>query len=361
MTKDEWLSIGYTNHVIEDVPSDDSVRFSVVYAQWFVMKMHKIKRQSLDRIEVTYNKYYLGSELESMFVHAIDKKVVASFLNNIVVNYAVTYKELGRIWQIVNNVLVYAHDMEIGYCPLVDWGFVKRSLFVNDFVKPFKCEYMISDSDRVAIFRGVLDDNIYPLKRSACILLLMNFSLGLRIGELASLRFSDFDLEYKVVRIYKNEVKYFPRDDKGVRSGPLVYEVVDSVKTDSSFRVLPLTEECIYLYNLIVEYHKTMGYDSKYLCYDGTDVIMTRSLERTLSRLCVLLDISHINSHRIRKTYASLLHNNGVPTRVITDLCGHKDMETTEKCYILTYEGGYSAYMERINYALNNYIDRGVK
>ena len=152
MTKDEWLSIGYTNHVIEDVPSDDSVRFSVVYAQWFVMKMHKIKRQSLDRIEVTYNKYYLGSELESMFVHAIDKKVVALFLNNIVVNYAVTYKELGRIWQIVNNVLVYAHDMEIGYCPLVDWGFVKRSLFVNDVVKPFKCEYMISDSDRAAIF-----------------------------------------------------------------------------------------------------------------------------------------------------------------------------------------------------------------
>ena len=38
MTKDEWLSIGYSNHVIEDVPSDASVRFSVVYAQWFVMK-----------------------------------------------------------------------------------------------------------------------------------------------------------------------------------------------------------------------------------------------------------------------------------------------------------------------------------
>ena len=45
------------------------------------------------------------------------------------------------------------------------------------------------------------------------------------------------------------------------------------------------------------------------------------------------------------------------------DKCHHFDetMDTTEKCYILTYEGGYSAYMERINYALNNYIDRGVK
>lgn len=361
MTKDEWLAIGYSNHVIEDVPVECCVRFSAVYSQWFVMKMHKIKRQSLDRIEVTYNKYYLGSDFESMFVNHIDKKVIAAFINNIVVNYAVTYKELGRIYQIVNNVLVYAHDMEIGYCQLVDWGFVKRSLFVSDVVKPFKNEFIISDSDRQKLFKGVIDDNIYPLKRSACLLLLMNFSLGLRIGELASLRFSDFDLEYKVVRIYKTEVKYFPRDERGVRSGRMIYDVVDNVKTDSSFRVLPLTEECIYLYSLIADYHKSMNYSSKYLCFDGTETIMTRSLERTLSRLCVLLGINHINSHRIRKTYASLLHNNGVPTRVITDLCGHADMETTEKCYILTYEGGYSAYMERINYALNNYIDRGVK
>lgn len=353
MTRDEWLFIGYDKNIIEDVPVDSCVSFSSVYMQWFCMKMHKIKRQSVDRIEVTYNKYYSGTEFDSMYVHNIDKSAVSCFLNNIIVNGSITYKELGRIMQIVNNVLVYAYDMSVGYAQLIDWGFVKRSLFSNEIVKNVKQEYIISKTDRQILFNGVLNDNIYPLKRSACLLLLMNFYLGLRIGELASLRFSDFDIQYKVVRIYKTEVEYFPRDETGARAGSMIYEVVEDVKTEKSFRVLPLTDECIYIYNLIKEYHLSMNYNSAYLCYDGADTIMVRSLERTLSRLCELLGISPINSHRIRKTYASLLHMNGIPTRVITDLCGHSDMETTEKCYILNYEAGYSAYMPRIDYALS--------
>ena len=353
MTREEWLAIGYDKNIIEDVPPDSCVSFSNVYMQWFCMKMHKIKKQSVDRIEVTYNKYYAGTEFNSMYIHNIDKNTVSCFLNNIIVNGTITYKELGRIMQIVNNVLVYAHDMCVGYVQLIDWGFVKRSLFSGEIIKSSKREYIISKTDRQILFNGVLNDNIYPLKRSACLLLLMNFYLGLRIGELASLRFSDFDTEYKVVRIYKTEVKYFPRDETGARSGSMVYEVVEDVKTEKSFRVLPLTDECIYLYSLIKEYHSSMNYNSIYLCYDGTDTIMVRSLERTLLRLCALLGISPINSHRIRKTFASLLHMNGVPTRVITDLCGHSDMETTEKCYILSYEAGYSMYMSRIDYALS--------
>lgn len=356
MTRDEWLSIGYDKHIIEDVPPDSCVSFCDVYKQWFVMKMHKIKADSLDRIEVTYNKYYRGSALAGTYVHQINDNVVCDFLNSAVVNNSVNYKEFGRIWQIINNVLVYARDMSVGFAQLIDWGFVKRYIYNCDIVKKERKEFMISDTDRRILFNGVLVDNVYPLKRSASLLLLMNFYLGLRIGELASLKFCDFDVNNKVLKIYKTEIKYFPRDEAGERSGSLVYDVVEDVKTRTSFRVMPLTDECISIYKLLCEHHKAMGYDSEYLCYDGTDTIMSRSLDRTLTRLCQVLGISHINSHRIRKTYASLLHMNGVPTRVITDLCGHSDMETTEKCYILNYEAGYSAYMKRINYALSNDI-----
>ena len=356
MTKEEWLAIGYDKRIIEDLPDESCVSFMAVYKQWFVMKMHKIKADSLDRIEVTYNRYYRGAALVEMPVHLIDKDVVCAFLNSVIVNNSINQKEFGRIWQIVNNVLVYAHDMSVGYAQLIDWGFVKRYVYNCDIVKNERIEYMIPDSDRRILFHAVLVDNIYPLKRSACLLLLMNFYLGLRIGELASLKFCDFDINNKVVKIYKTEIKYFPRDNAGERAGSIVYDVIEDVKTRTSFRVMPLTDECISIYKMICAHHKEKGYSSEFLCYDGADTIMTRSLERTLTRLCELLGISHINSHKIRKTFASLLHVNGVPTRVITDLCGHSDMETTEKCYILNYEAGYSAYMGRISYALSNEV-----
>lgn len=57
MTKDEWLSIGYSNHVIEDVPSDASVRFSVVYAQWYILTYEGGYSAYMERINYALNNY----------------------------------------------------------------------------------------------------------------------------------------------------------------------------------------------------------------------------------------------------------------------------------------------------------------
>lgn len=353
MTREEWLSIGYDKHIIEDVPQDDVLSFSQLYCLWFKMKMARVRGSTLDRIEVTYNRYYRDTDFAGLSVPTIDGAVVCRFLNSVIVNCGVTRKEFERIYQIVNNVLTYGHDMGYGYCSLIDWGYVKRFCSSSKFCDNAASECMISASERYALFSAVLYDNVYPAKRSACLMLLMNFYLGLRIGELASLRFSDFDVAAKLVFVRKNQVKYYNRDVEGCRVGSIVYEVVDELKTVNSKRVVPLTDECISLYRLLVEHHKHMGYDSEYLCYDGSDVIMMRSLERTLSRLCSLCSIQHLKSHKIRKTYASLLHMGGVPTRVITDLCGHSDMETTERCYILNSSEAYNPYLNLIANALS--------
>lgn len=39
-------------------------------------------------------------------------------------------------------------------------------------------------------------------------------------------------------------------------------------------------------------------------------------------------------SHKIRKTYGSTLHRNGVPLVIIKDELGHSDIRTTERHYI---------------------------
>lgn len=59
MLESEWLAMGYKNGIITDVPLDKQVLFKNVYTGWFRMKINTIKSQSVDRIECTYNKYYL--------------------------------------------------------------------------------------------------------------------------------------------------------------------------------------------------------------------------------------------------------------------------------------------------------------
>lgn len=50
---------------------------------------------------------------------------------------------------------------------------------------------------------------------------------------------------------------------------------------------------------------------------------------------------------------ASTLHDNGVPTRVISDLMGHSLLSTTENCYILSRSDNYTN--------VYNYMQDGLK
>lgn len=113
----EWLEIGYDKGIIDEIPVDSYVSFASAYSKWFSSKMNTIKPQSLDRIEVTYNKYLKGSEFENMPIHTVDEKAIYTFLNNVIITYGnINKKEYDRIYQIVNNVMYYAFDIDIGYC-----------------------------------------------------------------------------------------------------------------------------------------------------------------------------------------------------------------------------------------------------
>lgn len=246
----------------------------------------------------------------------------------------------------------YAYDLSLGYANLLNWSFIKRMVFDNELDKRYSKEYMVSSADRQLIYKEVVSNNIYSEKRSASLALVLNFYLGLRVGELAALKFKDFDLNNKILKVERTQVKYFPRNENGERSNTMIYAIVSDLKTENAFRYVPLTDECIRLYQFIKEHHQTRGYKSEYICYDGKDTILERSVSRTLTRLCVLCGVEHINSHRIRKTYASSLHNQNIPTRIIADLMGHADTSTTEKIYILGYED-INIYRGQIENALS--------
>lgn len=352
MTREEWLDIGYDKRII-DMEDYTQVMFKDVYVQWFLMKLKAIKEQSCDRIEVCYNRYYKDTDFVEMYVSKITENDIVQFLNGCIVKSGcMTYKEFRRLIQIVNNVLVYAKDLKIGGARLYDWDLVKRYLPISSLDSGMKKEFAVSASDVAKIIDLVVNYKIYPVKQSACLCLCLNFYLGLRIGELASLTFRDFDLERNIVKVYKTESKFYNRDEDGSKIGSMVYRVVDDTKTIYSVREVPLLPEAVYIFEKIKAHHKNSGYDSPFIAYDGADTILVRSLDRTLRRLCQLCDVPYFNSHEIRKTFATMLHFNGVPTRVISDLLGHSEISTTENSYILSYSKNYDSILGYMKGAL---------
>lgn len=363
MTRGEWLDIGYDKGII-DTEDYALIKFKDIYAQWFLMKLKAIKEQSCDRIEVCYNRYYVDSDFVEMYVSKITEEDIVQFLNSRILKAGnMTYKEFRRMLQIVNNVLVYAKDLKLGGARLYDWDLIKRYLPIASLDSGMKKEFAVPVSDVAKLIDLVVNYKIYPVKHSACLCLCLNFYLGLRIGELASLTFHDFDLDRNVVKVYKTESKFYNRSEDGSKIGTMVYRVVDDVKTVYSVREVPLMPEALFILEKIRQYHKNCNYDSPFLAYDGADTVLSRSLDRTLRRLCQLCDIPYFNSHQIRKTFATTLHFNGVPTRVISDLLGHSEIATTENNYILSYSGNYEKIREymvgALRYSYSGNRERG--
>lgn len=352
MTRQEWIDIGYEKNIIE-LEEFEKVKFEEVYKQWFQMKLRCIKNQSCDRIEVTYNRYYADTAFIEKCISNITETDIVDFLTGCIVKSGdMSYKEFGRCLQIVNNVLVYAKDLKLGGACLYDWDKIKRYLPLDSLDSGIKAEFAVKPVDVQKLMDLVINYKIYYIKQSACLCLCMNFYLGLRIGELASLTFRDFDFDRNVVRIYKTESKFYNRTEDGSKLGTMVYRVVDNCKTVYSVREVPIMPEVKCIYEKIVEHHKLNKYDSPYLAYDGKDTILVRSLDRTLRRLCLLCDMEYFNSHAIRKTFATMLHFNGVPTRAISDLMGHSEIGTTENSYILSYANSYENYYDYMRGAL---------
>lgn len=342
MKKDDWLNIGYQNGLI-DLDEIEKITFSEVYKNWFNTKRTKNRPSTLDRIECTWNRYFKNSTFIERYTSSITEKDIIDYINmTATCNGTLSKKDMERIYQILHAVLIYARDMDYKGMKLLDWDVIKRNIPKDKIYREQNIETALSNTTVKTLLEAVLITNIYPLKRSAALALCLNFYLGLRIGELAALRFTDFDLERKTVTISRSDIKTYERNTDGIR-GDLTYTTADT-KTLHAHRTIPLLPEAIYIYELIKMHHKACGYNNPLLVYDGTDTIRIRSLDRTLRRICTLCNIPHFNTHLIRKTFSTHLHYANVPTRVIADLMGHADIKTTENSYILSYSDTYRMY-----------------
>lgn len=357
MTEQEWISNGYAMGVVEP-DYIDMVTFHDMYRQWFHMKCRKVKPETVDRIECTFNRWFLS---ERRFLDTpcakMDETYLVEWLTGVIIRAGnVTGREFDRIYQIIYGVLLYARDMDVKGVKLMDWAKIKRYMPNEHIIRKNKQEVAIPRKDIDALFKAVLVENIYPLKKSASLCLLANFYMGLRIGELAALEWRNVDLNRRCVHIDKTTVKYFERDENMERCAGMKYRAVEGTKTLTSVRDIPLCDEAVYLLGLLREHHDQMHYESEYLAYDGTPTILDRSLDRTLRRLCKLCDIPIYNTHKIRKTFATYLHDSRVPIKTVSALLGHADVTTTAQFYIKTdYES--EAVLGEISDALKVMVD----
>ena len=92
----------------------------------------------------------------------------------------------------------------------------------------------------------------------------------------------------------------------------------------------------------------------------GTSISPNNVLRRHVFRACTRLGLPRATWLTFRRTYASWSHDKGVPGKVVAQLMGHANVDTTLDVYTQVLDGSVREAVERVGNRLNE-IERSAK
>jgi len=144
---------------------------------------------------------------------------------------------------------------------------------------------------------------------------------GVRIGELLALTWDSVDLKKGLLHINKSCYD--------TNNGERYMRVIDTPKTKSSIRVIPLPKQLIPL----LKKQKNISNCNNVVSYKNKPIFV-RSYQRTFELLLKKLGIAHKGFHSLRHTFATRALECGMDVKTLSELLGHKNATVTLNRYV---------------------------
>ncbi len=203
--------------------------------------------------------------------------------------------------------------------------------------KPYKrkkARVTVLNKEELRVFLEKASENHWYLE------ILLGLFMGLRKGEIAGLKYADFNLSQKTLTISR-QITSNPIVPKG--QGKIAeYQVIEKPpKTPNSFRTLKVPDaimEEVIARKALNDFRKErMGeayIDQDYIsCGENGLPHATASFNTALTKLCRRAGLPHLTVHSLRHMYASILTEQGVPLIKVSALLGHSSLNTTFEYY----------------------------
>ena len=145
---------------------------------------------------------------------------------------------------------------------------------------------------------------------------------GIRVGELVTLSFNDFD-NNTCFHVGHTETRYKV-------DGKNHFEIADLPKTEKGIRRVFIPED----YSWIIGKLRTQLPFAHYICTNEEGERMnTECIRKRLYRCCDKAGISRKSPHKGRKTFCSIILDAGFDKNLVESLMGHTDISISERHY----------------------------
>lgn len=193
--------------------------------------------------------------------------------------------------------------------------------------KPVEC-FSVIDQKRI-------EHSVMKNKKPKLFGVLLCLYTGLRIGELLALEWNDIDFERGLLYVNKSS-----RDNK---SGKGDRRIIDTPKTNTSRRVIPLPNQIIPL----LKKHKQKT-NSIWVISDKGQPVSTRSYQRSFELLLKNAGVDHKGFHSLRHTFATRAIECGMDVKTLSDILGHKNSNVTLNLYVHSLMDHKKEMMNRV-------------
>lgn len=331
------------NNILKDYQNrfDNRLIFANYFAEWLTkVKAQHVQSSTIQRNLDDYNKFIKNTKLDKMSIATIEPYDIKELLHSMINEHHLTRKALGNVKSIFSGIFAHALDVkDIKENPMDKVGKIE-----NTNIRPTskkKPSTQVFNKEEWTTLINYIAQHYMEHNPMVSLALLLNSQLGLRVGELCTLKKKDIDFKERTVNIDRTEISFRPISNE---NGHLVKEKTvhvvteDRTKNDSN-RIIQLTDFAMEIINIVLQLQQAMSVETEFLFpnSNGNHIIRQR-FNDCLRYYCEKLSMDTKSSHKIRKTFLSNLFRNGFDIDEVMLIAGHRVKSTTIEHYLFTME-----------------------
>ena len=299
-----------------------------LFPEWLVYKSkHTNSMSSIKRIKNDWDKYYENEPIVDILIEELTYLQLDNWIHDTVKKHNMTKKQYYNMSIIIRQCFEYAIDAKIIKENIFPKIHISSKMF-KKVQKPKSETQVFTLQDEKDICNAAINRynnspwSITPLA------IIMNFKLGLRVGELVALKWSDIEDNY--IHINRMEVKdYSLSVDTNITFKG--FKVVEHVKSSAGIRSVYINKDVREILNIIKKrnYKYNYHFDGFIFVNSYSTRLTSSSINNYLYKLCDDINTERKSSHKIRKTYISSLFDMGVNINKVREIAGHEDERTS--------------------------------
>ena len=286
----------------------DKKTFHGLFEEWILYKEQvTASYNTILRHRQHYNKYLATSKLDRMKIVKINELLLETESNRIVREFELSNKEWVNVKTILNGMYEFARRMKyLDENPVAN---IRITVKFRQVIKKTG-KTQTYNTEEVTAINEYLDTKYRETGDTAFMAVRLNFMMGLRVGELVSLKWAD--IEGIQMHVTREEVR--DQRDNSVR-------VEEHTKTH--------TDRFVYLIPEALTILESLPHDGEYIFTRNGERLTSRQINYVLEKYAERNGLKPKSSHKLRKTYASMCNAKGVPIDFIREQLGHSSLSTT--------------------------------